>query len=225
MGCDCFRSKSSEDIIDSFWSKLKIRTTDISEITSLIAAKKGKVKKITDKKFISFIENISVDPKYHELSNKLFTDALNDSRKLDEGYFFISILFLAKSDLESFIQNFITIWKNQVHQDNSLSEQKDNKVTIKADCLKDAIGVYINMISKISVPYFADIFELGDKNDILTYYEKPFSKENQTKYIEQILFKNFDENEIDVHNFFNENLANLSNDTKIRNELMTIHIK
>lgn len=220
MGCDCARSATPEEFLNTFWKDLIIRLKDIEDVASMISSKKGRAKKISDAKFIQFVEGLLENPNFHEESMKVFQEALSKARdKKEEGYFFIAITFLSLGKLETYVSKFVSLWKTHIQAKNTLFDETENKkTTIRDKNLKELISFYINMITRLGIPFISSQAE--NKQDIIDYFDKPFSEENQTKFIEEHFFKEYEGNEIDVEQFFSQNLVKLRNDAWIRDELM-----
>ena len=222
MGCDCARSTTPDLFINTFWAELKIREITKEDIIKNIQAKKGRgKKKIGDLKFNQFIENNVENPNYHEESMKLFQAALEESRNKDEGYFFLSMLFLSKPeyDIQTFVTKFVSMWKDYVSVKGSLIEASgDKKAAIKTENLKDLMKFYVNMISYLGVPFITN--KSDDKAFIIDFFKTPFGEDKRKQFINNQLFYNFNEEQTDLEDFFIDNLAHLQDDVYIRDKLL-----
>lgn len=226
MGCDCARTTDPSGIFNAFWAGCKIREKDKDDLINMIKAKKGRSKQIQETKFKQFVDNLLENENYHEESAKLFQEALKESRKIDEGYFFLSCLFLAKptpedqENVQKFVDKFVNVWKGNVQIKDSLIEAKgDQKASVKTQNLKELLNFYVKMVSQLGVQFVAS--QADNKELFVDYFSVPFSDEKIQKFVDERFLEKYKADQTELEAFFTENLKHLQDDLWIRNELIT----
>ena len=221
MGCGCINQISFDSILNLFWKGLLIRKVTFNDIIDIIRAKKKGTDNIQDKKFQIFIEALLINPDYKELSYQLFNHILNEARKREnEGFFFLSLLFLGKGNDMELSKAFLSIaLTHSGLKDYIIINMNNSNNLIKKKELYKFIEFYIEMISSMCIDDLSNISD--NKLQFKKVLKKQFCKNNRDKFIENKIFENYiSEQDIDIETFICEKYPILSNDIYIRDWML-----
>lgn len=220
--CSCARVLNVQTILTSFWSSLPIRQKEIKEVVELIKAKKGSIKPIQDKKWLLFQDALLVIVNFKEYCLEIFDRALKEARdKGNEGYLFMSLLFLCKSkDISDFKSTFLKLGETVGDIKHCLLTNEEDKVTkIKLETLNKIILFYINMITLLPCEYLVTFAD--GNNNFQQITTELFSIDKQKRIVDDYIMKKYknsrDEDEwVEFDWFFDEYYSLLKDDEKIR---------
>ena len=109
----------------------------------------------------------------------------------------------------------------------SAVHQAANPNLVRKDDLKNLMSYYINFLTLLPVNLLAKHNEgIPMKGYFITVLNNAFSKEVQTRFVEQTLFANYNnQEEINIEQFFGDHYITLKNDNGLRKGLVTNYIE
>ena len=222
MGCACDRGISPEDIINEFWSGLKIRSKQIKDVVDIIRTKKSGTQDIKEKKWELLVTNLIEHPKYIEETSKLFNNALEVARsKKNEGLLFMSLLFICQSDKDEFYKSFLSLAMTQGGLKDYISlGNEENSNFIQSEKIKELLLFYVDLLSLQSAKTLTTIME--NATIACECLSNSFSPKRQEEFVGRIMKKYQGEDKIEIEVFIRDNLEKLKNDKEIRQELISI---
>jgi hypothetical protein len=223
MGCTCASiGNVYESEINGYWNSLPIRK--MTPNVYLENFQTFNILQIKDKKRDEFITLFFNQGKNNTISKNLFFTKftqVNNSKKKDEfNFFLVSLFFLIKKEKNP-KENFIKYDKLIIKK--CYTKKLSNDVEhyyIDKDILIEIVANYINLISANS-SYLNALVD--DKQDFVSEVDRIYKKENQEQYIKNLL-QSYN-NEVDLDDFFLNEYAIITDDSRVREELYRIEIE
>ena len=109
---------------------------------------------------------------------------------------------------------------------NELVKQAIDPNMVKKDYLKSLISYYVYFITILPVDIIDEFGEFGEVySNITSILNSSFDKKFRDEFVENTIFKNFQDETINATNFFNETYEKLKNDTQIRIMMVQSYIQ
>ena len=221
--CGCLRSDSD---LNDFWSKLQLRKIKASDFKEIIRHKQDKSnenKNISEANWKTIINLNLANPDRKEVSEKIFTNAMNKSEsKGSQAYLILSLLFLTEVELPDFKnvkQSFVDLAGDHGFRHHMKVDEKGIYHITKGR-LSEVVQFYVDLVSLFAV----DII-YTDKKDVTESLHSIFHEDIQKKYINETILKEFTEDWINLDSFFSSKYVILNKDEAVRESLWGIHDK
>ena len=238
--------------INNLFKNMSIRTSDINDLTTRITSNQlsnnEDWKEFIKKEFM----NPNYQQTINDLVNEAFKVASLSFG--DESLLLMSLLFLANSDVDKFVTSFqslnltrkakgagneimnvvdagmkkglfagLVTGLNAIQNVSGAVSQVSNPNMIRKYDLKNLIFYYINLVTLLPV----NLLKKNNEGNIMKEYyytvlNNAFDKKIQKNFIDEML-KSYPE-EINIKEFFRENLIILKEDSDLRKDLVTNYI-
>jgi len=238
--------------INNLFKNMSIRTSDINDLTTRITSNQlsnnEEWKNFIKKEFM----NPNYQQTINDLVNEAFKAASLSFG--DESLLLMSLLFLANSDVDKFVTSFqslnltrkakgagneimnvvdagmkkglfagLVTGLNAIQNVSGAVSQVSNPNMIRKYDLKNLIFYYINLVTLLPV----NLLKKNNEGNIMKEYyytvlNNAFDKKIQKNFIDEML-KSYPE-EINIKEFFRENLIILKEDSDLRKDLVTNYI-
>ena len=238
--------------INNLFKNMSIRTSDINDLTTRITSNQlsnnEDWKEFIKKEFM----NPNYQQTINDLVNEAFKVASLSFG--DESLLLMSLLFLANSDVDKFVTSFqslnltrkakgagneimnvvdagmkkglfagLVTGLNAIQNVSGAVSQVSNPNMIRKYDLKNLIFYYINLVTLLPV----NLLKKNNEGNIMKEYyytvlNNAFDKKIQKNFIDEML-KSYPE-EINIKEFFKENLIILKEDSDLRKDLVTNYI-
>ena len=238
--------------INNLFKNMSIRTSDINDLTTRITSNQLS----NNEDWKNFIKKEFMNPNYQQTINDLVNEAFKAASLSfgDESLLLMSLLFLAKSDVDKFVTSFqslnltrkakgagneimnvvdagmkkglfagLVTGLNAIQNVSGAVSQVSNPNMIRKYDLKNLIFYYINLVTLLPV----NLLKKNNEGNIMKEYyytvlNNAFDKKIQKNFIDEML-KCYPE-EINIKEFFRENLIILKEDSDLRKDLVTNYI-
>lgn len=238
--------------INNLFKNMSIRSSDINDLTTRITSNQlsnnEDWKNFTKKEFA----NPNYEQTINDLVNEAFKVASVSFG--DETLLLMSLLFLANSDVDKFVTSFqslnlarkakgagneimnvvdagmkkglfagLVTGLNAIQNVSGAMSQVSNPNTMRKYDLKNLIFYYINLMTLLPV----NLLRKNNEGNIMKEYyytvlNSAFDKKIQKSFIDE-MFKSYPE-EINIKDFFRENLTILKEDSDLRKDLVTNYV-
>lgn len=238
--------------INNLFKNMSIRTSDINDLTTRITSNQlsnnEEWKNFIKKEFM----NPNYQQTINDLVNEAFKVASLSFG--DESLLLMSLLFLANSDVDKFVTSFqslnltrkakgagneimnvvdagmkkglfagLVTGLNAIQNVSGAVSQVSNPNMIRKYDLKNLIFYYINLVTLLPI----NLLKKNNEGNIMKEYyytvlNNAFDKKIQKNFIDEML-KSYPE-EINIKEFFRENLIILKEDSDLRKDLVTNYI-
>ena len=238
--------------INNLFKNMSIRTSDINDLTTRITSNQlsnnEDWKEFIKKEFM----NPNYQQTINDLVNEAFKVASLSFG--DESLLLMSLLFLANSDVDKFVTSFqslnltrkakgagneimnvvdagmkkglfagLVTGLNAIQNVSGAVSQVSNPNMIRKYDLKNLIFYYINLVTLLPI----NLLKKNNEDNIIKEYyytvlNNAFDKKIQKNFIDEML-KSYPE-EINIKEFFRENLIILKEDSDLRKDLVTNYI-
>jgi hypothetical protein len=208
-----------ETYLNDFWGSIAIRGDSIDDFKIIIDdyfdnIKKGKTEDLLNKPLFKVQSELFDREAVHHVLRKAQKEA---EEKGGDYYFFFSLLFLCKNDILLINKN-IHKYCGRFPDLMSYSNVYNSKLSLTRSKLMSMVEYYINLVTLSAVE---KVFEQSpNRKELEDQASKIFSANQQKKFIAKYFKLTLEYVELD--SFLQKYYDLLTNDTKIREELITM---
>lgn len=211
MGCTCVRP-SHEHLFSDFIKAIRIKSTNPSDLASVLKNKK--------QKFDLLLKNNLINPDQQEVQGAYYRDIYTkvESDQNEKAAFYISLLFVCIKD--------ITGLKKGLKDLNGLVNDKikieSDNFTIERKFLIAVLQYYVRQMTNYIITHISS--QTSDKEHFESHFKSLYNDKVIESYVESIMTE-FKEEQVNMNDFLNDKMIDkLKDDHSIRVELEKLSI-